>query len=116
MGARGCITFYDQGKVDKIAKELNIKHGLKGKNALSSIGYLCVFRVNGQPCYVVYWDSCSRKESVNSKSGNVRIRKTMDTWHNLDFAKNKDELRIFKEFEDRCNAEAVLVEDQEIWT
>jgi hypothetical protein len=116
MGARGCITFYDQGKVDKIVKELNIKHGLKGEHALSSIGYLCDFRVNGQPCYVTYWDSCSRKEGVNSKSGNVRRRKTMDTWHDLDFAKTKEELRIFKEFEDRCNAEAVLVEDQEVWT
>lgn len=115
MGARGCITFYDMGKVDKICKELNHKYGLHGAEALVGIGYKCDFRVNGQPCYVVYWDSVSRKRELNKKMV-LKIWKAMDTWHNWDFAKTKDQLRIFKEFEDRCNAEAILVEDQEVWT
>lgn len=116
MGARGFITFYDQGKVDHICNEINHKYNLKGDERLFGIGYKCDFRVNGQPCYVTYWDSCSRKEGVKSKDGTVKSRKVMDTWHDWDFAKNKEQLRIFKEFEDRCNAEAVLVEDQEVWT
>lgn len=116
MGSDGHIRFYDQGKVDRICNEINFKHGLKGNERLSGIGYKCDFRVNGQPCYVTYWDNCSRKEIVSSKSGKVKLRKTMDTWHDWDFAKTKQQLRIFKEFQDRCNAEAILVEDQEVWT
>ena len=116
MGADGHIRFYDQGKVDRICREINLRYGLKHEESLNGIGYKCDFRVNGQPCYVVYWDTCSRKEAVKSKSGNVRLRKTMDTWHNWDFAKTKEQLRIFKEFEDWCNTEAILVEDQEVWT
>jgi hypothetical protein len=116
MGAKGCITFYDQGKVDRIANELNHKYALNDDDRLLGIGHKCDFRVNGQPCYVVYWDSVSRKEGVKSKDGSVKSRKVMDTWHDYDLLKTKEELRIFKEFEDRCNNEAVLVKDQEVWT
>jgi len=116
MGARCFITFYDQGRVNRICHEMNHKYDLKGNERLSGIGYTCDFRVNGQPCYVVYWDSASRREGVKSKDGSVKSGKTMDTWHNYDFCKTKEQLRVFKEFEDRCNAEAVLVKDQEVWT
>ena len=116
MGARGCITFYDLGKVDSICDELNRKYDLKGEERLTGIGYKCDFRVNGQPCCVTYWDSVSRKEGVKSKDGSVKSRKTMDTWHDYDFCKTKEQLRIFNEFEDRCNEKAVLVKDQEVWT
>jgi hypothetical protein len=112
MGADGHIRFYDQGKVDRICKEINLKYKLKGNEKLAGIGYKCDFFVNGQPCYVIYWDSFSRKDVVKSNLPG----KTMDTWHNYDFCKTKEQLRIFKEFEDRCNEEAILVEDQEVWT
>jgi len=99
MGADGHIRFYDQGKVDKICGEINLKHGLKGNKQVHFPGYKCNFRVNGQPCYLIYWESQS-----------------MDSWHNWDFQETKTFLRIKKEFENRCNAEAILVEDQEVWT
>jgi len=98
MGADGHIRFYDQGKMDKICDEINFKYGLKGNKRVHFPGYKCEFRVNGQPCYLVYWDG------------------TVDSWHEWDFQESKEKRRIIKEFEDRCNAEAVLVKDQEVWT
>ena len=124
MGADGHIRFYDQGKVDKICNEINVKHGLKGNHRVSFPGYLCNFRVNGQPCYLVYWDSPGRKynmkprktQIVKFNNGEVISHKSMDSWHDYDWCETKEKLRIIKEFEDRCNAEAILVEDQEVWT
>ena len=103
MGSDGHIRFYDQGKVDRILQEINHKYNLKGDHKMKYPGYKCDFRINGQPCYIVYWTcGCAKKD--------------MNSWHDWDFSFNKEELRILKEFEDRCNAEAILVEDQEIWT
>jgi hypothetical protein len=116
MGADGHIRFYDQGKVDRICSEINFKHGLEGNKRVHFPGYKCDFRVNGQPCYVIYWDSPGRKFNMRSKKGEVKSKKDMDSWHNWDFQETKAFLVIKKEFEDRCNAEAVLVEDQEVWT
>ena len=116
MGAAGYITFYDKDKVNSICVELNRKYDLKGNERLCGIGYSCNFTVQGQYCYIVYWDTVSRKEGVKSKNGTVKSKKVMDTWHNYDFDKTQEQLKIFKEFEDRCNTEAVLVKDQEIWT
>jgi hypothetical protein len=116
MGSDGHIRFYDQGKVDRISEEINHKYNLKGDHKIRFPGYKCPFTVNGQPCYVIYWDSNSRKEIIENPKGWRKAKKIMDSWHDWDFQYNKAELRIFKEFEERCNAEAILVEDQEVWT
>ena len=116
MGSDGHIRYYDQGKVDKICNEINLEHGLKGDKRVSFPGYKCDYRVNGQPCYLIYWDCPGRKHNINSKDGTVKSHKVMDSWHDWDFQYDKQFLRIKQEFEDRCNAEAILVEDQEVWT
>jgi len=107
MGADGHIRFYDQGKVDKITNEINLKYELRGSNRVSIPAYACDFRVNGQYCYIYYWE-CQSGDRVKNNFEYV-----MEACKKLgDYAK----LKAWGEFENRCDKEAILVEDQEVWT
>lgn len=97
MGADGHIRFYDKLKVDKICRELRIKH----KYSVHFPGIVCDFRVNGQYCYLDYWEA----------GGNMKSH--VDQYY-LAFPKEKK--YIWNEFKQRLNSEAILVDDLEIWT
>lgn len=106
MGADGHVAFYDKLKVDKISKEIYEKYGFRCD--ILSIGRECNYRVNGQYCYIVYWDV--------GKNGRYFGWELFHHLYKRDGKINWNDIRAIKEFEDRIKTEATLVEDQEVWT
>lgn len=97
MGADGHIKFYDKLKVDKICKELRIKHKYPVRFPL----IICNFTVNGKACYLDYWE----------EGGHINCG--LDREYG---AYPQHKKYIWDELKKRCNSEAILVEDVEIWT
>lgn len=88
MGADGHIAIYDAEKVTQILAEIN--EGLTECGHVWWPGYFCDWTCNGKPAAIVYWGDNIMEWPFDSPK----------LW----------------ELERRANAEALLVENQEVWT
>lgn len=114
MGSDGHIAIYSYAKVRNILKEINATIPDK-KNWLSFPGYILGWRVNNQEACLVYWDCGMGHKHAYLGQWQYELeyyireaQKEGGYW--------KDLAKKFSEFRDRCNAEAIIVEDQEVWT
>ena len=100
MGADGHIRIYDADIVDSIKCAVMKNTGMD-ENTVYFPGYYCEWTCNGKRACLVYW-------------GDNMLEDMWEYW--MDYAKT-DEQRLAKQvFQERCNAEAVIVSDQEVWT
>ena len=116
MGADGHIAIYHYAKVEKILKEINETIPDR-KNWFLFPGYKLNWTVNNQPACLVYWDHGIGRKSKYGFKGQwqyeleyyiYNARAEGGYWKEL-----ANKWLIFRE---RCDKEAVIVEDQEVWT
>jgi len=121
MGSDGHIRIYDYYKVCKIRNELN-KQIPNRQDWLSFPGYILGWTVNNQQACLIYWDcGLGRKETHPKDKGGFEGQWEQELYWYKTYAKehggfHKTLLKLFQEFRDRCDKEAILIEDQEVWT
>ena len=121
MGSDGHIRIYDYTKVSKILKEIN-KEIIDRKDWLRFPGYVLDWTVNNQQACLIYWDcGLGRKETHPKDTGGFEGQWEQELYWHKGYAKEKGgfyktRLKLFQLFWERCDKEAVIVGDQEVWT
>lgn len=116
MGSDGHIKIYNYDKVKKIMLEINSTIPEK-EHQFDFPGYILDWTVNNQRACLVYWDFGIGRKSPFGFLGHWQY----DYEAMVSDAKQKGGIykvraKKFKEFWDRCDAEAVIVKDQQVWT
>lgn len=102
MGANGRIAYFDADKVEKIKKEVREKYP---DEKVYFRGYRCDYTVNGRKVVLSYWGD-------NAWCGwGAEGSQLRDSCWGID-----EPSEAQKEFAKRIATEAVIVEDQEVWT
>lgn len=123
MGSDGHIRIYDYYKVQKILNEMN-KEIPDREDWLRFPGYVLDWTVNNQQACLIYWDrGINRPQTHPEDKGGYGFdgQWAQQFWFYKRNAKEKGGYykklsAYFQEFEKRCDEEAVIVSDQQVWT
>ena len=99
MGADGHIAYFDKNKVKQIKEEVKEKYPHQDFNF---DGYECSYTVNNKEVCVSYWDNSAHGSKWGAEGSQLS-----------DYYDNNE---AQKEFAKRIAAEALIIEDQEVWT
>lgn len=99
MGADGHIAYFDREKVNQIQKEIEEKYNTK---EVYFNGYSPEYEVNGKKVLLAYWGDNASWCGWGAEGSQLN-----------DYEENSEAV---KEFAKRIATEAIVVEDQEVWT
>lgn len=99
MGASGNIAYFDKEKVEQILKEVKKKYRIDN---IYFRGFSCKYMVDGKEVYLAYWGDNATWCHWGAEGSQL------NEWNNGNDGQ--------KEFARRIAEEAIVVENQTVWT